>query len=242
MSRDDTDVSASPVRSTRDTGIVREDREVGEPRLVDPQIEFAREEARAAGCIHEALRAHRLQSSAVRRLHGDAGTGVIERDVDDAMALADVRAARRRMTKEQLVELRARHLPRLWTRDAGSDAEVGEAFDAAVSGHERRAPLFRKAGAADQRVRADRDQRIVGRREERLADVEPGKLIPLEDDDAVSGAREPRRRRRSRRPAARDDDVAIPRHGGVVCIKWRTALQQDCRSSQSVAAPVNHRD
>ena len=176
----------------RHAGVVREDRDVGEARLVDPQTELAREERAAAGRVDDRARANLLRRRPlVGRLHGCGHALVVERDVEHAMPLAHVCAARRGVLQQQMIEPRARHLPRLRPADVRGRREIEVALDAAVGGHERRAPFLREAGLAHEPVGADRHQHVVHRREERLADVKAWKLIALDEHDFVSGAREP---------------------------------------------------
>ena len=58
LARDDADVAGAASFSARDAGVVREHREVGEPRFVDSQIELAREQRAAARRVDDRLRAH----------------------------------------------------------------------------------------------------------------------------------------------------------------------------------------
>ena len=139
---------------------MREHRDVGEARLVDSQIELARQQRAAAGRVDDRLRAHGAGSRAVVDvLHRRGDAALVEDHVQHAMALADVGAAGRRVLQQEMVERRTRHLPGLRRADVGRDREVGVAFDAAVARHERRAPFLREAGLADEIVGADRGER-----------------------------------------------------------------------------------
>ena len=123
------------------------------------------------------------------------------------------------MVQQQRVEGRARHLPRLGMRHFTRHGEVGEALDAAVGRHEGRAPLAGKGRGLHRRVGPDRRHHLVDGGEQRLADVESGEGVALEQDDAAPGPGQRRGGRRSGRSAAHDDHVAIEAHAArrIVC-------------------------
>ena len=120
------------------------------------------------------------------RLHRRGHAFRVERDVDDTVPLVDLDPARRGVTQQQLVERGARDLPRLRDRDARRDAKVGVSLGPSVAEHERGAPFLRKPRLPDERVGANRRQRVVDRREQRLADVEAWKTVALEQLDGVA--------------------------------------------------------
>ena len=96
----------------------------------------------------------------------------IEHKIGDAMLLANIRAASRRVPEQPLVELVARYLPGLRLRHvtAASCGKIRKALVPLVTGHEGRAPLLRKAGAADDIIGADGIEHVIDGREQRFTE------------------------------------------------------------------------
>src|SRR5262249_36737686 len=83
---------------------------------------------------------------------------------------------------------------------------------------EERAVLLLEAGRADLLGDSEllEDRKVEG--EERLADVEPGKLLLLQDDDRASGAGEHRRDSRARGPSADDNRIVEFAHWAILSL------------------------
>ena len=100
---------------------MREDGDVGERRFVHAQPEPAGEQRGAPGGVDDRSRAnalHRLTTvetlaAGVLPPDLDVHAVVVERDLQDAVALAHIRAARAGVAQQQVIELGAGHLPRL---------------------------------------------------------------------------------------------------------------------------------
>ena len=216
---DDADVAGAAAALARHAGVVREDRDVGQRRLVDAQREGAREQAgpsrgveprRGAG----SCRRRRAPSIAGgRHTVAPASSKATSRTRWPCRTSAPLAAA----CSSSSVSMRSRGTCHVC--GAGTSFEMAKSAKRstpAVRRHERRAPFLREARGADAIGDADGVEHVVDRRQQRLADVEARKAIALEQHDRAAGPGERGRRRRARRPAANHDHIAIEvrRHVG----------------------------
>lgn len=179
--------------------------EVGEhrrPAELADRADAARppgEERVLAGRVeHEA----RAQLLAVRH---DPHAVVLHLDLRDRRAEPDLRAAGDRRAREHLVEGRAVDLPRMRRRALQA---VGEAEEREVAGAlvPELGALLEVIGAAVEPHAEPVEQRQVDR-QQRLADVKPGKMLALEHHHVLAGLAQQVGGGRSGGAAADDHDV-----------------------------------
>src|SRR5215470_19825962 len=101
------------------------------------------------------------------------------------MPLADVHAALLRVAQQEVVERRAGHLERLGGGGLGGFREVSVLLERAVERPEARAPLAHEARRIDRVVDAELPEDLVAPGELRLADVEAGELLSLQQEHAA---------------------------------------------------------
>ncbi len=208
MAGDQADVAGAAPLGPRDAGVVPVNGDVGEERLLLAQPELAGEQAVASGGVDHG--AHQ-QSPLVPALAQAAQGGVVDGEVDarDAAPLVDFDPGFTRAIEQDLVELLPADLVGLRARDLFRAVEFDRTAGAAVVGRKLHAPLDRKAGGLDPLGEAELGEGIVGRRDQRLADVEAGKALPLEQHDPVPAGGERNGRRAARGPAASDGEIEV---------------------------------
>ncbi len=113
--------------------------------------------------------------------------------------------------QQNLVERRPWHLKCLRIRYLEGLREVRVLIRFAVGGGEAGAPLLNETGGGDSFVRADPGKDLVNPRDLRLADMEAGETLALEDEDAAITSREDTSCRGSSRATSDDRDVKVPR-------------------------------
>lgn len=136
------------------------------------------------------------------------------------MTLADDHPGLLRVAEQELVERRAGHLEGLGGGRLDRLREVGVLLDGAVEGPEARAPLLDESGGGDRVLDAQGPEDLVRPGELGLADVEAGKLVPLQQEDPAPAPRERGGRAGAAWPAAADDSVEVTAAAPVIDPGW----------------------
>jgi hypothetical protein len=123
--------------------------------------------------------------------------------------LAHVGAGLGGALEQDLVEGLAADLEGLRARDLRRRGEVDRPAAAAVVRRKARAPLLGEAGGADARLEAELEEGLVGGGEQRLADVEAGEAVALEQHHPVAAVGQGDRGGAAGRAAAGDGEVEV---------------------------------
>ena len=156
--------------------------------------------------------ARQLRRAAVLELDLRGRAGLVEGDLAHALALERARTLAGGVAKEQLVELRAAHLPGVGHRLVPGLAEFDELALLVVGRDELDAVLLH-ADRLDLLAHAEPVEESGVGRQQRFADVKARVMRLLEQDDVAAPFGEQRGDRRAGRAAADDEHVALERRG-----------------------------
>ena len=147
--------------------------------------------------------------------------------------------------EQDVVELGARDLIRLRPDHTGGGGEIDAAAAGPVVRDEPRAPLFREAGRGHRSGHAEEGEGVVGRGQQRLADVKARERLPLEEDNRTPTLRQRDRRRSPAGPPPPPQNRNVPSTAGIVSVpsRWRAShrKRQIALATFSACAPCSDR-
>ena len=226
---EDRDVALGLAGQPRRAFEVAEQRRAVVLRVLALAAQLVGEQRVAAGGVDDEARPPRSPGAAFV-LGVDARAVAIEAHLPHPAALDRLRAARRGVAKQQLVELGAAHLPGVGHGLVPGVDELDAGLVLVLRRHELDAVL-RHADAFDLLAHAERIEQRRVRGQKRFADVKARMTTLLEQDDVAAPFGEQGGNRRAGRAAADDENVAIEGR--------RRGLRSLCDERGSVGAALH---
>jgi hypothetical protein len=187
---------------------MREDRDLLEMLVIFLELELRAENGIPPAGVDDIARLDLLQGAvSVAPRKREHSPFFRELNLIDAGFLAHFGAAFRGVIEQELVEIRARYLIGAVRLRAKAVFKI-ELHALPAAGAVHLAPeLFHKTGARELFMQTQPGESLHAERQQRFADMEARKLLPLQNDHATPGPRQQGARSAARRPTADDRHV-----------------------------------